>query len=110
MATWHKAVCSKRDTGAPHGQAFMVDKSLTISSFMFSMGEGGRTSGAERPQSIIAEEGDKGVQHLLPPSQRWQYFHSVERSNWIPKLSGDFPFWVTHPKAFPPRCSLKAQP
>lgn len=107
MAAWHNGVCSpQRDTGAPRGQALMGQ--AAYQSFTHTLhGKGRETSRAERPESST---GDEPAKELLPPSQRRQYFHSVETSDWIPKPSGGFPFWMTHAKAFPPRCSLKAQP
>lgn len=44
----------------------------------------------------------------LPP--RGGSISIVWKEVMILKQSGDFPFLMTHPKAFPPRCSLKAQP
>lgn len=95
MATWHKGVCShQKDTD-------LVARPQTHSR---RGGEGRRTS-----RVLVVGVWGLTIKQLLSPTQRWQYFHSVEPSHWI-LSQWWFPFWWLSPKTFPPRCSLKAQP
>lgn len=102
MATWHKGVCSHhRDWGLvarPSGDQ-------PLRHIVLEEGRGRK----EDIQSISGGVGGLNIKQLLSPTQRWQYFHSVETCHWI-LSQWWFPFWWLSPKTFQPRCSLKAQP
>ena len=69
MATWHKGVCShQKDTD-------LVARPQTHSR---RGGEGRRTS-----RVLVVGVWGLTIKQLLSPTQRWQYFHSVEPSHWI---------------------------